>query len=575
MKTYVKPGLKRNLKLIRTAPVNPLVTQGGIRAKRKEGLYKRAKQVPRKAANHLIRTLDSYHEEEAHEAIQSLRLPKKGTDQAKKSYSQISSVLNRISGQPSTIKSGSRSRTMYRFRKIKGAASTPSASNFSNVSKIKTLSSKFVSKNRFTSLTIKTGLKKALSSPSAFLKEAAQQLTKKLMAKLVTAVVANPKIWAIAAVIGLLLFLIMSVTNSIGGSASSAGSFFMTDEDNAKQYKATVDELNDKLQQQIEDYRDSGYDDVRIDYMNEEGVLQVSWVEIFALVAVKFEQDLTFSDAQKDYMKSLFNQFNRVNTATETYSVEVCSTIVDPESGEEERHCHSESRTRLVVKIYSYDMEDVFDWIGFDEDQKEWARRLVSSGAIQEQFPELAGGYAGGTGPGPGSLTPEELADLMNNLGGDIDKARMKVIETALTLDGKVDYFWGGKSPAGWNDNWGKLVMVTASGSDSTGTLQPYGLDCSGFIDWVFKTAGLGNVFSSGGTSYQWSKTYAITMDELKPGDLVFKNIPGQGGVNHTGIFIGRDTNGNPLYVHCQGSTGVIVNSYKGFKYPRRPLLFQ
>ena len=83
-------------------------------------------------------------------------------------------------------------------------------------------------------------------------------------------------------------------------------------------------------------------------------------------------------------------------------------------------------------------------------------------------------------------------------------------------------------------------------------------MDCGGFIDWAFKTAGLGNSFSAGGTSYQWSKTYAIKESELIPGDLVFKNIPGQGGVNHIGIFIGRDSKGKPIYVHCQGGTGSL-----------------
>ncbi|OME46844.1 hypothetical protein BSK59_28790 [Paenibacillus odorifer] len=89
-------------------------------------------------------------------------------------------------------------------------------------------------------------------------------------------------------------------------------------------------------------------------------------------------------------------------------------------------------------------------------------------------------------------------------------------------------------------------------GSEKTGTLQPYGLDCCGFVDWAFKSAGLGNMFSTGGTSsYQWGKTYSTTMDELLSGDLIFKSPPGQGGINHIGMFLGRYSKGSPIYDHC------------------------
>ncbi|GAK43406.1 hypothetical protein TCA2_5903 [Paenibacillus sp. TCA20] len=324
-----------------------------------------------------------------------------------------------------------------------------------------------------------------------------------------------------------------------------------------------MERLNNEFQEEINRLQNSGgYDKVRTDYMNEDGFAHASWVEMFAILAVQFEQDLEFTDKQEKFMEEIYEKFNVIETRTETERIRKCSTDSDGN-----RDCETEIKTTLVIEIYTYDMEDIFEQIGFNEEQQEWARRLVTSGAIQEQFPDLAQELpGGGTGPGPGIPPPE--------FTGDVSEARKKLIETALTLEGKVKYFWGGKSGPGWNDKWGTPVKVTAPGSRTTGTYQPYGMDCSGFIDWAFKTAGLGNSFSAGGTSYQWSKTYAIKESELIPGDLVFKNIPGQGGVNHIGIFIGRDSKGKPIYVHCQGGTGVIVNSYKGFKYPRRPLLF-
>lgn len=61
------------------------------------------------------------------------------------------------------------------------------------------------------------------------------------------------------------------------------------------------------------------------------------------------------------------------------------------------------------------------------------------------------------------------------------------MVETACRLVGKVNDFWGGKCRAlGWNDAWGTVRKITAAGGSTTGTYRPYGLDCSGFVDWIF-----------------------------------------------------------------------------------------
>lgn len=97
---------------------------------------------------------------------------------------------------------------------------------------------------------------------------------------------------------------------------------------------------------------------------------------------------------------------------------------------------------------------------------------------------------------------------------------RKHILETALSLVGKVPYFWGGKSPPGWNDEWNTPKLVTAAGSSTTGTIRPFGLDCSGFTDWTYKTAVGVSLYE--GTWSQWDNSYAITEDELLPGDLGF-----------------------------------------------------
>lgn len=557
---HIKRGLDNNMKLNRKTPLNPSQTTGGVRAALRHHIARESKEklkaVPRKAMRQLNRTVDPHDHEEAHETLKSLELPKDSIRKTRNAYLNIKKSADRVQQVNRYIKDRRyRVETVSAYRKIKGNR-VPSASAANGVNKIKTLSSKYVPKGKYASLGLKTGVKKAFSSSAAYLKFAAQQMVKKLIA----AVAANPKAWLIGAAVGAVIFFLMMLTNSLGGTTtSSAGAFFMTDEENARQYKQAVERLNNDFQEKIRDLQNSsGYDDIRTEYMNEDGTVHVNWVELFAVLAVHFEQDLEITDEQRAYMEKIYNEFNVIKTSKQTYTVREC----------DRDGCTIVKKKRLIIKIYSYDMEDVFDKIGFNDEQQEWARRLVTSGAIQEQFPDLAEELPGGVpDPGSGNLPPPEFE-------GDVSEARKKLIETALTLQGKVGYFWGGKSSPGWNNKWGTPVLVTAPGSEKTGTLQPYGLDCSGFIDWSFKTAGLGNSFSAGGTSYQWSKTYAIKESELIPGDLIFKNIPGHGGINHIGIFIGRDATGKPIYVHCQGGTGVIVNGYKGFKYPRRPIVF-
>ena len=57
---------------------------------------------------------------------------------------------------------------------------------------------------------------------------------------------------------------------------------------------------------------------------------------------------------------------------------------------------------------------------------------------------------------------------------------------------GKVHYFWGGKSNAqGWDPDWGQPKEVVSAGSETSGTIRPYGLDCSGFVAWCYIQLGL------------------------------------------------------------------------------------
>ena len=174
-----------------------------------------------------------------------------------------------------------------------------------------------------------------------------------------------------------------------------------------------------------------------------------------------------------------------------------------------------------------------------------------------------------------GSLTisQEDAIALLENLPDDLDPARKAVVETAVQLVGRVSYFWGGKSlTLGWDDRWGVPTEVTAAGSGSTGTIRPFGLDCSGFVDWTFYNATNGSYYPGrgGGAATQHSYCTNISWSDAQPGDLVF--YPDD---SHVGIVGSRDADGNLLIVHCSGgANGVVITGSAGFTSVARPDCF-
>ena len=166
-----------------------------------------------------------------------------------------------------------------------------------------------------------------------------------------------------------------------------------------------------------------------------------------------------------------------------------------------------------------------------------------------------------------------EAMEVWERLPDDLSMERRMVVTYALALVEKVDYFWGGKSLVlGWDDRWGELTEVTAEGSDSTGTELPYGLDCSGFVDWAFYNASGGEyvIGQGGGAMEQHADCVDIEWDEVQPGDLLF--YPED---EHVGIAAGRDWLGRLLVVHCASGTGGVAISHRtGFETAARPVWY-
>jgi len=129
---------------------------------------------------------------------------------------------------------------------------------------------------------------------------------------------------------------------------------------------------------------------------------------------------------------------------------------------------------------------------------------------------------------------------------------RSDLVNLGLSLKG-LDYFWGGKFRGhGFSTGWGKLTPMTAPGHPASGMATRYGLDCSGFAQWVYVNAGL-ELAASTREMLNLKQVKEISLSEIKPGDLAFYHNYSNGeAYNHVGIFIGIQ-NGHHMFVHSGG----------------------
>ena len=169
---------------------------------------------------------------------------------------------------------------------------------------------------------------------------------------------------------------------------------------------------------------------------------------------------------------------------------------------------------------------------------------------------------------------PEPIERLLTQtLAEEEIPERIAFVRTACALTGQVPYFWGGKSRAiGWDGAWGWPRRVKAEGSNTTGRLCPYGLDCSGLVSWAAATA-LGDpaAYDRAGEGVRAQYGRCTPVITPRPGDLAF--FP---DLSHVGIVVGRDEMGTLWVVHCSRSReGVVVTpAAVGFSTFGRPEFF-
>ena len=312
-------------------------------------------------------------------------------------------------------------------------------------------------------------------------------------------------------------------------------------------------EFTDEIYRIMEEHP---YDELDMQEGMEADMLQ-NWRNVLAVYAGKVSTDeehgldvITMDEEKLQLLREIFFDVNKLEYELTTRTVD------------------GEQITTLHISAQIKDAMQMADEYSFTAQQREMLEELLKPD-YDDIFLSLIGNYQ----PGGTPIGPVDISDIQGTLPDDLDPLRESIVLTAYQLLGKVTYFWGGKSLVlGWDSRWGTPTTVTASGSGSTGKVLPFGLDCSGFVDWTFYNATSGAYLPGrgGGAASQHGYCTNVSWPDALPGDLVF-----YADDSHVGIVCGYDSVGNLLVIHCSGGqNGVVVTGREGFAVAARPDLF-
>lgn len=450
-----------------------------------------------------------------------------------------------------TARSGWKTSDQTTRKTIKAAENTPKQAVKTTQWAAKTAEKTVKGTPKTTQATVKA-TQRAVQAAHAATKTAAA--TAKATAAAVKAAIATTQELAAAIAAGGWVVIVIVVVICLAAllTASPFGIFF-ADEGNAPDAVSppvAVAQINGELADRLSELQSGGsYDNVEIQGQ------PPTWAEVLAVFAAKTAGtgdgvDVAVLDPDRvERLRTVFWDMTKITTETKTVDI--------PASGDDP----ARTETVLTVTIKPRTPDDMRVYYQFTDYQNDTMDELLSN---MDMLTALAGDL---------SITSQDAKALLAALPADLSPERRAVVETACRLVGKVNYFWGGKSLViGWDDRWGQVRKVTAEGSSTTGTYRPYGMDCSGFVDWVFYNATGGSYIIGHGGGAHAQHTYCtdIAWDEAIPGDLVF--YPED---EHVGIVGGWDDNGNLLVIHCASSANnVVITGKSGFVSIARPIYY-
>ena len=333
---------------------------------------------------------------------------------------------------------------------------------------------------------------------------------------------------------GWVAVLVIILVTIIGWLIISPLSIFYSSTDSSTQEK-TIPSVMAELEQettnqisQIQTQYGEGCD-VKIIYEgSEDGTMIQNGPDILSVYAVRVTMDpanqnevITLDDQKESILRDTYHQMVTVNytivekepaetpaasATTSTASTNGTTATVSPITTPTPTPTTVTKELRININCLSAD--EMIGSLGFTDEQIEMLHELLKPDYLL-LFQSLLGIQ------NPAGLSQEEINQIHASLPENLSIQQTQVVEKALSLVGKVSYFWGGKSNAiNWDSRWGTTMTVTADGSDTTGTTRPFGLDCSGYVAWVYINCGLpadqvDSVFGYS-TTTQWKYTTPI-----------------------------------------------------------------
>lgn len=310
----------------------------------------------------------------------------------------------------------------------------------------------------------------------------------------------------------LVVFVIIAAVMAV--VSTSFGIFFSTFDNTAgtKQVAQIVAETNYEFNQKVREIEKSvAYDSIVYHCLPDGGseLLISNWTDVVAVFSARVSGDknhaldvVTMDEKREKLLKETFWDMNELTYRTEK--------IVRRHNGKKT------VKIKLHITLTSKKCSDMYEFYDFTKYQKQSAEELLKPEYAQ-MLSELIGAMDV-TGNNV-EISDAALRDILDNFPEAVSEKRKATVKTAFSLVGKVSYFWGGKSSAiGWDSRWGTPRKVTAAGSNTTGMTIPYGLDCSGFVDWVFNNTFGVVVGHGGGARSQYSYCRKISWAEAQPG---------------------------------------------------------
>ena len=370
---------------------------------------------------------------------------------------------------------------------------------------------------------------KAVKTAWKILKEAAKAVAAGVTA-LVKLIVAGGWVSVVVILVILIVAFIL---------CSPLGIFYANDTAEGMPMTQAIAQINAEFYEEIQNQIDyvaqvSDYDAMQIVYEGVEdgdGPMVNNWIDVLGVYAVMMTMDeqsatdvVTVTPDKVDALRKVFRTMNEVEYAIET---ETTQTEVVVGEGED-AHIETVEHTTLTLRITltSLNYTEGADRYWFTAEERTLLEELMG--------PEFVPLFANllGTDPYGGILPNTILQSLSPNEKGSA------IVQAALTKVG-CKYVWGAKGPNQF--------------------------DCSGFVYWCLKEAGVSCANSmctsaAGQAQYCYNQGWTISQSDLQPGDLVFwQNAACNKGdrwneIHHTGIYIGEGK-----VIEASSSKGCVV----------------